>query len=255
MKSPTGSQPAYCLQIDEIECMRRAGKVVAEVLREMQTAVEVGISTAELDLIANQICKKHGALSGPQEVYQFPGFTCISLNEEAVHGIPGSRRLKSGDLVKLDVTPQLDGWIADACITVGVGVISNQSRRLMDCSRYALDEAIKIARPGLPVHQIGKAVQAIVEGRGFRVLRQLCGHGVGRTIHEEPVIPNFYEPRFNAILKAGMTLTIEPIISESTDEVNKAADGWTLVTKNGCNSAHFEHTLLITEGEPEILTV
>jgi methionyl aminopeptidase len=171
-----------------------------------------------------------------------------------VHGIPGDRRLESGDLVKLDVALQLNGWIADACMSVGVGQLSNQSQRLMDCSRFALEEAIKLAKPGLPVHQIGKAVQKIVEGRGFRVLRQLCGHGVGRTIHEEPVVPNFYEPRFNAILKPGMTLTIEPIIAESTEEVLKAADGWTLVTNNGCNSAHFEHTLLITEDEPEILT-
>ena len=241
-------------EVHQLDLLRRSGRVVAEALRAMEAAVAPGVSTAELDHIAQRILEHHGAVSAPRKFYDFPGCTCISLNEEAVHGVPGPRKIRSGDMVKLDVTVDLDGWVADAAVTVLVEPVRSVARRLSQCSREALIEALKVARAGAPVHRIGRRVQDCVESCGFRVLRMLCGHGVGRSIHEEPVVPNFYDPGYDTILKDGMVLTIEPIIAVSTEEVLKGSDGWTLSTRDRSLSAHFEHTLCITDGEPHILT-
>ena len=238
----------------ELEGLRRSGRVVAEALRAMEAAVAPGITTLELDLIAQRIFEHHGAVSAPRKLYDFPGTTCISVNEEAVHGIPGKRKLRPGDLVKLDVTAELEGWIADAAVSVCVPPEPALARRLSQCSKLALEEAMKVAKAGAPVYRIGRRVQQVVEKHGFRVLRVLCGHGVGRAIHEEPVVPNFYDPNYSSLLKEGMVLTIEPIIAVSTEDVEKLADGWTLATSDRSLSAHFEHTLCITQDEPQILT-
>lgn len=220
----------------------------------MESATCVGVTTLELDSIAGQVFSLDRAVSAPKKVYNFPGNTCISVNHEAVHGIPSDRKLQEGDIVKLDVAAEVDGWIADACRTVAVGKCDRRALMLMAASKDALAEAIAMAAPGVRAYQLGKKIQETVESRGFRVLRQLCGHGVGQTIHQEPIIPNFYATRFSAVLKPGMTFTIEPIIAISSEEVIKSSDGWTLLTHNGSLSAHFEHTLLVTEHGVEILT-
>lgn len=238
----------------ELDCLRRAGRVVAEALRAMEEAVSPGVSTGELDFIAERIFRHYGAVSAPRKFYNFPGSTCISINEEAVHGIPGARKIRPGDVVKLDVTVDLDGWVADAAVTVLVEPVRPVARRLAQASKDALAEALKVAQIGAPVYRIGRRVQDCVERQGFRVLRMLCGHGVGRSIHEEPVVPNFYDPAYSTLLKDGMVLTIEPIIAISTEEVNKLEDGWTLSTQDKSLSAHFEHTLCITPSGPQILT-
>ena|ERR1017187_421381 len=241
-------------EVVELDALRRSGRVVAEALRAMEAAVAPGITTAQLDHMAERIFKHYGAISAPRKFYNFPGSTCISINEEAVHGIPSGRKIRPGDVVKLDVTVDLDGWIADAAVTVAVEPVRPQARRLVQCSRDALVAALKTVKIGEPIHTIGRCVQSHVERAGFRVLRMLCGHGVGRSIHEEPVVPNFYDPVYSTVMREGMVLTIEPIIAISTEEIFKADDGWTLVTKDRSLSAHFEHTLCITPEGAQILT-
>ena len=241
-------------EVIELNALRRSGHVVAEALRAMEAAVAPGVTTAELDHIAERIFQHYGAISAPRRFYNFPGSTCISLNEEAVHGIPRGRKIRRGDLVKLDVTVDLEGWIADAATTVLVEPVRPVARRLAQCSREALTEALKFATIGQPIFAIGRCVQNHVEKAGFRVLRMLCGHGVGRSIHEEPVVPNFYDPVYDTVLQDGMVLTIEPIIAVSTEHIVKLEDGWTLITQDRSLSAHFEHTLCITPDGPQILT-
>ena len=226
-------------EVQQLEHLRRAGKVVAEALAAMESAVVPGVSTLELDMIAQRVLETHGATSAPRKFYNFPGCTCISLNDEAVHGVPGARKIRSGDMVKLDVTVDLDGWVADAAVTVLVEPVRSVARRLSQCSRDALMEALTVAKAGAPVYRIGRRVQDCVERAGFKVLRMLCGHGVGKSIHEEPVVPNFYDPGYDTVLKDGMVLTIEPIIAVSTEEVLKGQDGWTLSTRDRSLSAHF----------------
>lgn len=239
----------------ELEALRRVGRVVGLTLREMKRAVRPGITTAELDAIAAALLARHGARSAPQLVYDFPGVTCISVNDEAVHGIPGSRALKNGDLVKLDVTAELDGFIADAAVTVGVGAVSPRQQKLAACAATALQKGMRAARAGHPIREIGRAVQSEVERQGFRVLYQLCGHGVGRTIHEEPrYIPNYDDRAATDLLAEGTVITIEPIIAIGTHQVETSSDGWTINTADGSPSAHAEHTIVITKNEPIVIT-
>lgn len=240
---------------EEVEKLRRCGLLVAEMLDRLTAEVRPGVSTAYLDALAGEMLEAAGALSAPRKVYNFPGNTCISLNEEAVHGIPGPRRIREGDVVKVDVTVELDGWITDAARTVLVAPVDPQHDRLARCSETALVKALSLARAGRPVWEIGLAVETVVKKAGFRVLRQLCGHGLGRSIHEPPVIPNFYDRRYSERLQAGMIITIEPILALSTEDVVTAEDGWTLKTRDGSTSTHFEHSLLITEKEPIVLTL
>lgn len=239
----------------DLEALRRVGRLVGLTLEEMRKAVREGITTEELDSIAESLLARHGARSAPRLVYQFPGTTCISVNDEAVHGIPGARALKGGDLVKLDVTAELDGYIADACTTVGVGKVAPRRQQLVACAENALRKGIRAARAGQPIYEIGRAVQREVERQGFHVLKELCGHGVGRTIHEEPrFIPNYDDRRASEKLVPGMVITIEPIISAGSSRVKGPEDGWTLRTTDGSPSAHAEHTIVITRDQPIILT-
>lgn len=230
------------------------GQVVAETLQTLSAAVKPGVSTVELDEMARAILERWGARSAPQIVYNFPGLTCISLNDEAVHGIPNQRVIREGDLVKVDVTLELDGYMADAATTVAVPPIPEMAIRLKDCAKMAFEKALPYVKAGNRVYHIGKAVEKEVKRHGFSVLRPLCGHGVGRSIHEEPAIPNFYDRRYNQVLTEGMVITVEPIIAASRTDLKNDDDGWTIRTSNGSLSAHYEHTLVITRGLPVLLT-
>jgi methionyl aminopeptidase len=239
---------------EELEHLRAAGRVVSDAIRAMRAAVVPGVSTGELDRIGARVFRRAGARSGPQLDYGFPGVNCISVNDEAVHGIPGPRRLRAGDLVKLDVTAELDGFYADACVTVAVGDARPSLLGLIAAARHGLDGGLDAARAGVPVGRIGAAVEAAVTRRGHRVCRELAGHGIGRAIHEPPTVPNFADAEATEPLTEGLVLTIEPIVSAGSGEVRISHDGWTVLTADGAPSAHCEHTIVITSRAPVILT-
>jgi len=237
---------------DELAAMRAAGRVVAEAIREMARRVRPGVSTGELDDVAAQVFARHGARSGPQLDYDFPGTTCLSVDDEAVHGIPGPRRLREGQLIKLDVTAELDGFYADACRTVPVGRVRPREQRLMAASQSALKRGLQAAKADVNVGVVGAAVNKEVRRRGFSVIEELSGHGIGRKIHEEPDVPNVDWD--GPILTDGLVITIEPIIAAGDGEVYMDDDGWTIKTYDGSPCAHFEHTIVITEGAPILVT-
>jgi methionyl aminopeptidase len=239
---------------EELRKMRAAGEVVRRVLEAMKREVRAGVTTAELDEAGARVMRECGARSAPSLVYGFPGANCISLNDEAVHGIPSDRQVKEGDLLKLDVTVEKDGFMADAAVTVPVGEIPEQSRQLMECAERAFQKATLVARAGFRVFEIGRAVEKEVRKAGFSVIRDLGGHGIGRTIHEEPRVPNFADPEASQILTEGLVITIEPIIAAGSGRAVLATDGWTVRTADRRPSAHYEHTLVITKGEPILLT-
>jgi methionyl aminopeptidase len=239
----------------ELKKLQDIGKIVGLTLEEMRAAVRPGITTAELDRIGAAVLARHGAESSPPKVYGFPGTACISVNEEAIHGIPGNRALLEGDLVTLDVTAEKDGFVADAAVTVKVGKVSAIAEALVRCAESAFRQALKVAHAGERVHEIGRAVEREVRRCGFSVLREYCGHGVGRAIHEEPTVPNFYDPRYRARLTKGLVITIEPIISAGNGKAKVRSDKWTVATTDGSLSAHYEHSMVITDGEPLLLTV
>lgn len=220
----------------------------------MKRLVRPGITTAELDEIGARVMRQHGARSAPKLVYGFPGTSCISVNEEAVHGIPGNRVLREGDLVKLDVTAEKDGFMADAAETIPVGQAPAELLRLIACAERAFAKAASVARTGSCVREVGREVQREVRANGFSVIRELGGHGIGRTIHEEPAVPNFPDPAAKQILTAGLVITIEPIIAAGSGAVVSGQDGWAVRTADGRPSAHYEHTLVITDGDPILLT-
>jgi methionyl aminopeptidase len=234
--------------------MKRAGRVVSLALKAMRDAVCAGISTAELDAVGAAVLREHGARSAPQVVYAFPGATCISVNDEAVHGVPGPRRLAKGDLVTLDVTIELDGYFADAAVTVGVPPVAASAQRLIDCAEAAFWHAARSARAGARLAVVGGRVEAEVERRGFRVMRDLCGHGIGRSIHESPSVYNYYVPGERTRLTEGMVIALEPIVTTGARYTRTAADGWTLASVDGSLTAHYEHTLVVTHGAPVVLT-
>ncbi len=239
---------------DELSGLRAAGRVVAQTIRAMRHCVRPGVTTAELDAIARRELKRTGARSGPQLDYGFPGTTCISVNDEAVHGIPGRRRLRGGDLVKLDVTAELDGFYADACRTVVVGRGRPQAIALVRTAEQALAEALKIVRAGVALNQIGATVQQVVQARGFSVCDGLMGHGIGRRIHEAPDVPNVFEAALSQPLTDGLVITIEPLVAAGGSAVRMDRDGWTVRTADRSLSAHAEHTIVIRAGEPLVLT-
>ena len=239
---------------EELESLRVAGAVVRAVLEAMKREVRPGITTRELDAIGAKVIDENGARSAPRTVYGFPGSNCISLNEEAVHGIPSDRALRDGDLLKLDVTIEKDGFMADAAETVAVGAISKEAERLMNCAKRAFEKAMLVARSGFRVSEIGRAVEKEVRREGFSVIRELGGHGIGRTIHEEPRIPNFADPEARQILTEGLVITVEPIIAAGSGRAILAKDGWTMKTADRRPAAHYEHTLVITKGAPLLLT-
>ena len=233
--------------------MREAGRVTTETLDILQAQVVAGVTTGDLDAVAASFLKKHGARSAPALVYGFPGTVLISVNDEIVHGIPGRRQLREGDLVSLDVTIEKNGFVADAARSVIVGSGSNTARSLVDAANASLRKALAVARSGVKVNAIGRAVQDEVHRHGFSVVRGLCGHGVGRTIHEEPQVPNVYDRFLRDVLTEGLVLTIEPMISAGSSYPVQDQDGWTIRTRDGSLAAHCEHTLVITDGAPLIL--
>jgi len=239
---------------EELERLKAAGSVVHRVIEAMRKSVKPGVTTAQLDAIGNQVMQAEGAQSAPALVYQFPGGSCISLNEEAVHGIPQDRALKEGDLVKLDVTVEKDGFMADAAVTVPVGAVSREKERLIACAQRAFEKATLVARAGFRVFEIGRVVEREVRREGFSVIRDLGGHGIGRTIHEAPRVPNYADPQASDVLTEGMVITIEPIIAAGGGRAVLASDGWTVKTADRKPSAHYEHTIVITKGAPIVLT-
>lgn len=238
----------------DLDGLARVGRLVALTLQQMRAAVVPGVTTAGLDALAERFARARGARSAPQLTYGFPGFTCISVNEEIVHGIPGPRRVQPGDIVKLDVTLELDGLIADAAVTVLVPPVSAVARQLRKTARAAFDRAMHAARPGRPVCEIGSAVDTEVRRRGFSVVRELCGHGVGRRLHEAPSVPNFRDPDARSLLHEGLVLAVEPMATPAPVRVVEEADGWTLRTHDRSPAVHHEHTIVVRRGSPVILT-
>ena len=238
----------------EFEGLKRIGRIVRLTLDAVAAAVRPGITTAELDAIGARVLAEHGAESAPPKVYGFPGALCISVNDEAIHGIPGTRAIRPGDLVKLDLVASKDGFYADAAVTVHAGEPGATAIALARCAESAFHAASRSARAGNRVYDIGRAVEREAHRCGFRVMRELCGHGVGRTIHEPPSVPNYHDPRFRARLTEGLVITIEPILSAGSGKGELQPDQWTIRTADGALSAHYEHTVVITKGEPILLT-
>jgi len=235
--------------------LKAAGAVVRDALAAMRAAVAAGVTTAELDAVGARVFKDAGARSAPQLVYKFPGVNCISVNDEIVHGIPSKKRtLADGDLVKLDVTAELKGYMADAAITVPVGRVSERARKLFACAEHAFRRGLREVRPGKRALDVGRVVEAEVKGKGFSVVRMLQGHGIGRTIHEEPMIPNWADPDCRGWLTEGLVITLEPIIAMGSGDMVEDSDGWTIRTRDGSLAAHFEHTMVVTKGAPLLLT-
>ncbi len=239
---------------EELDGLRKIGAIVAEARDLMRDSVRPGMTTMELDDIGARFMTARGARSSPQMVYSFPGYSCISVNDEVVHGVPCDRRIAPGDLVKVDVTAELEGFVADSAITVLVPPERQQGKRLLACARAAFQRAMKYARAGNRLNLIGRAVENETRIRGFAVVRELCGHGVGRSIHEAPEVSNFYEPRDPTILTEGLVIAVEPILSERPSRLVKEDDGWTLRTHNRCLAVHYEHTIVITRDKPIIIT-
>ncbi len=240
----------------DIEALRRIGQVVAETLELMKAAMEVGIETRELDAIAARNFARHGAVSAPRKAYRFPGETCISVNEAIAHGIPGGRRIRKGDLVNLDVSAELDGYYADTGYTVAFESDDEELAKLCDCSRRALRKAVGIARTGCKLNRIGRTIEDEARRNGFSVIRNLTGHGTGGALHEEPPgeIRNWYDPRQKGTLAKGMVVAIETFVSTGAEWAEETGDGWTLTTEDGSRVAQYEHTLIVTDGDPIITT-
>lgn len=235
--------------------LKEVGRIVHLALAAMKRAVRPGVSTQEIAAAGGQVMRLHGARSAPALVYGFPGDVLISLNDEAVHGIPSSsRRIQPGDLVKLDVTFEKNGYMADAALTVPVEPASREAVRLAACAERAFRKGLRFAQAGCRINEIGRAIEREVLASGFRVIRELSGHGIGRTIHEPPCVPNFDDGSAWQRLRSGQVLTVEPIIATGSGVAAGAGDGWTVKTADGGLSAHYEHTLVITESEPILLT-
>jgi methionyl aminopeptidase len=240
----------------EIEAMARGGQILAATLATLRREVRPGISTGELDKIGEDFIRSHaGAVPAFKGLYGFPGSVCTSVNQEIVHGIPSRKRvLEEGDIVSLDVGVKYEGFYTDAAETVAVGAISAEHQRLLDVTREALAAGIDAARPGNHVGDIGHAVQTIVERAGFSVVRELVGHGVGVGPHEDPQVPNYGKPKRGTKLAPGLTIAIEPMVNVGLPGTRTLGDKWTVVTIDGKRSAHFEHTVAVTEEGPRVLT-
>jgi methionyl aminopeptidase len=239
----------------EIEQLRRPNAIVAEVLQRLRKAVVAGITTRELDQIAEEVILSMGAVPAFKGYRGFPASLCASINEQVVHGIPNQRRLKEGDIVSLDVGASLNGYFGDAAITLPVGSVDPEAQRLLEVTERALTLGIEKARKGNRLFDISHAIQGWVESQGFSVVRDFVGHGIGKSLHEEPQIPNFGSPHQGPRLEEGMVFALEPMVNEGTYEIKILSDGWTVITADRKRSAHFEHTIAITDGNPEILTV
>jgi len=238
----------------EINYLRDAGRIVAETHQEVKNAVKPGVTTLDLDEIAEEYIKSRGAVPSFKGFHGFTGNICASVNEEVVHGIPGLRKLKTGDNVSIDIGAVINGYHGDAAITVAVGEIDAEVQELLDVTEESLYKGIEQAIVGNRLSDISHAVQSHVDQYGFGIVRDYVGHGIGRSMHEDPQLPNYGNPGRGPRLKAGMTLAIEPMINLGTYEVKTLDDGWTVITLDGKRSAHFEHSIAITDGKPEILT-
>jgi methionyl aminopeptidase len=239
----------------ELEIMREAGRITARALRMVGEAVRPGVTTAELDRLAEDVIRTAGAEPAFKGYHGFPATICSSLNEQVVHGIPGKRKLAEGDILSVDVGAIVDGYYGDAACTYAVGHVSDEALRLMDATRKALEAGIAQALVGNRLYDISHAVQEVAEGAGFSVVREYVGHGIGRAMHEEPQIPNFGAAGKGPVLKEGMVLAIEPMVNAGGAAVCSLQDGWTVVTEDARPSAHFEHTVAVTSEGPAVLTV
>lgn len=244
----------------EIDFIRESCRIVAETLQLLKTNVKIGITTLELDKIAEDYIRSNNAAPAFKGYSQggapgFPGSICSSVDDEVVHGIPGSRILKTGEIISIDIGVLKNGYYGDAALTVAVGEVAADKKKLLEVTERSLHLGIEQAYAGNRVHDISNAVQTYVEANGFSIVRDLCGHGVGRFLHEDPSIPNFGKKGTGPKLKNGMTLAIEPMVNAGKYEVITANDGWTIKTADGSTSAHFEHSILINNNEPEILTI
>ena len=236
--------------------LQEIGKIVAIILQQMIKHAEPGMTTDELDLIGKNLLDKYEANSAPKVTYGFPGYTCISINEEAAHGVPGPRVINPGDIVNIDVSAEKQGYFADTGGTFVVPPSTQLKDRLIRSTRLALNEACHYAQAGRPLNGIGKSIQKVAKSAGFRIIKNLCGHGVGRSLHEEPrEIPGFYDPKDTRILHDGMVIAVEPFLSTKSRYVSEDDDGWTLSAQQGNLSAQFEHTMVITKGKPILLTM
>jgi methionyl aminopeptidase len=244
-----------CRSADELERMKAAGRVVGDVLTELAGLVAPGITTSELDAIAEKRIAAAGATPAFKGYHGYPATICASINEEVIHGIPSGRRvLNEGDILSIDVGAVLDGYFGDSAITLPVGQVSEDAARLLLATEESLYKAIEVVKPGARVSDIGHAVQKHVEAFGFSVVREFVGHGIGQKMHEEPQVPNYGEPGRGPRLSEGMVLAIEPMVNAGKPAVKVLADGWTAVTRDGSLSAHFEHTVAVTADGPWILT-
>ncbi len=238
----------------DLRGLQRAGHAVAVTLAAMCSAARAGVTTGELDGLAAHTLAALGAQSAPKLVYQFPGHTCISVNDEIVHGVPGRRVLQPGDVVKLDVTAECDGYIADAATTVLLEPVDPVARRMKQCAVEALAAGLAAARSGRLVSDIGRAVSHCADAAGFAVVRELCGHGVGRKIHEQPEVPNYPDRFSRQRLSRGLVIAVEPMLSATRSRALETGDGWTIRTRNRSLAVHEEHTIVVTDGAPLILT-
>lgn len=238
----------------EIEIMREAGRIVALTHQELAKAVKPGVTTKQLDELAETFIRSKGAIPSFKGYGGFPGSICASVNEELVHGIPGKRMLQEGDIISLDIGAQFEGYHGDSAWTYGVGNISEEDQRLMKVTEESLFKGLEKAMPGARLTDISHAIQVHAEGAGFTIVREYVGHGVGRGLHEDPQIPNYGAPDRGPRLKPGMVLAIEPMVNAGERYVRTLADNWTVVTVDGKNCTHYEHTIAITEDGYEILT-
>ena len=240
---------------DDVVALQRIGKIVSFVLHQMLDAAEPGMTTRELDALGAQLLEQHGARSAPMLTYNFPGATCISINEEAAHGIPGDRVIRAGDVLNVDVSAELGGYFADTGGTRVVPPSNALKTRLCHATRTALEQAMKQARAGQPINGIGAAIERTANAYGFKIIENLGSHGVGRALHEAPEhIAGYFDRTDKRILEEGMVITIEPFLSTKSRMVNETDDGWTLVGAKGNLSAQYEHTMVITRGEPIVVT-
>ena len=238
----------------DIERMKAAGKVVEDTLKLLEQSVRIGVTTAELDRIADEFIRSQGAYPTFLHYNGYPKSVCISVNEEVVHGIPGKRKLRDGDIVSCDVGATLNGFVGDAARTFLIGNVPEETQELVRVTRECFFEGLKFCRVGYRISDISKAIQKHAESHGYGVVRELVGHGVGRVLHEDPEVPNFYSPRARQRLEAGMTIAIEPMINLGTAKVWQLDDGWTVTTQDGKPSAHYENSVAITDGDPILLT-
>jgi methionyl aminopeptidase len=240
---------------EEVARMRRAGRVVAEMLEECGRAAKPGATTAELDLIARDVLDRRGARSNFLDYHGYPAVICTSPNNVIVHGIPGSYRLREGDILSVDCGAIIEGYHADAARTFPVGEIDEEAQRLIDATFESLRAGTEHVRDGSRLSDIGHAVQTVAEGAGFSVVREYVGHGIGTSMHEEPKIPNYGPPGRGIRLKVGHVLAVEPMVNAGTHATSLQDDGWTVVTADGSLSAHFENTIAVTDNGPEVLTL